>query len=192
MWVLLFDMLPTTWLELGNKVLIMTPKTWNSLKFLHHIFFFKLTHNVSFQVYIIIDQNCVLCLYLHGNFPDKTNIPFLWPAFFSYLDLWLNNPTWHIIFSRSPFQYFIKLCTLKFFNYIPGPLHAKSLQSCPTLCDPMDCVACQAPLSIGFSMQEYWSGFQYSATSFSRGSFQPRDRTCVSSVSCTGKRALYH
>ena len=30
-------------------------------------------------------------------------------------------------------------------------------QSCPTLCDPVD-VAHQAPLSVGFSKQEYWSG----------------------------------
>ena len=30
-------------------------------------------------------------------------------------------------------------------------------QSCPTLCDPMDCVAHQAPPSMGFSRQEYWS-----------------------------------
>ena len=28
---------------------------------------------------------------------------------------------------------------------------AKSLQSCPTLCDPMDYIALQAPLSVGFS-----------------------------------------
>ena len=35
---------------------------------------------------------------------------------------------------------------------------SKSLQSCPTLCDPMDCVAHQAPLFMGFSRQEYWSG----------------------------------
>ena len=34
---------------------------------------------------------------------------------------------------------------------------AKSLQSCPTPCDPMD-VAHQAPLSMGFSRQEYWTG----------------------------------
>ena len=33
--------------------------------------------------------------------------------------------------------------------------HAKSLQLCLTLCNPMDC---QAPLSMGFSRQEYWSG----------------------------------
>ena len=31
---------------------------------------------------------------------------------------------------------------------------AKSLQLCPTLCDPID----QAPPSLGFSRQEHWSG----------------------------------
>ena len=31
-------------------------------------------------------------------------------------------------------------------------------KQCLTLCDPMDCVAHQAPLSIGFPRQEYWSG----------------------------------
>ena len=36
-------------------------------------------------------------------------------------------------------------------------LHAKSLRLCPTVCDPWT-VACQAPLSMGFSRQEYWSG----------------------------------
>ena len=30
-------------------------------------------------------------------------------------------------------------------------------QSCPTLCDPMDCIAYQAPPSMGFSWQECWS-----------------------------------
>ena len=30
-------------------------------------------------------------------------------------------------------------------------------QSCPTLCDPWT-MACQAPLSMEFSRQEYWSG----------------------------------
>ena len=34
---------------------------------------------------------------------------------------------------------------------------AKSLQSCPTLCDPVD-GSHQAPASMGFSRQEYWSG----------------------------------
>ena len=33
-------------------------------------------------------------------------------------------------------------------------------QSAPTLCDPMDCTH-QAPLSKGFSRQEYWSGLPF-------------------------------
>ena len=33
-------------------------------------------------------------------------------------------------------------------------------QSCPTLCDPMDC-GHQAPLSMEFSKQEYWSGLPF-------------------------------
>ena len=48
--------------------------------------------------------------------------------------------------------------------FLPGdspwteePAAAKSLQSCPTLCLPIDCNH-QAPLSMGFSSQEYWSG----------------------------------
>ena len=35
-------------------------------------------------------------------------------------------------------------------------VHARLLQLCLTLCNPMS-VACQAPLSMGFPRQEYWS-----------------------------------
>ena len=37
---------------------------------------------------------------------------------------------------------------------------AKSLQSCPTLCDPTD-GSHQAPPSLEFSRQEYWSGLPF-------------------------------
>ena len=37
---------------------------------------------------------------------------------------------------------------------------AKSLQSCPTLCHPID-GSHQAPPSLGFSRQEYWSGMSF-------------------------------
>ena len=39
-------------------------------------------------------------------------------------------------------------------------MHAKSLQSCPTLCDPMYSSP-QASLSTGFSRQEYWIGLPF-------------------------------
>ena len=47
-------------------------------------------------------------------------------------------------------------------------------------------VSCQAPLSVGFSRQEYWSGL------ISRGPSWLRDWTHVSYVSCIGKWVLYH
>ena len=34
-------------------------------------------------------------------------------------------------------------------------------QSCPALCNLMDCVAHQTPLSMGFSRQAYWSGLPF-------------------------------
>ena len=37
-------------------------------------------------------------------------------------------------------------------------VHAKLLQSCPTLCNPMDCKPTRLLCPWGFSTQEYWSG----------------------------------
>ena len=34
-------------------------------------------------------------------------------------------------------------------------------QSCLTLCNPMDCIARQAPLSVGFPRHEHWSGLPF-------------------------------
>ena len=40
-------------------------------------------------------------------------------------------------------------------------MHACSVaQSCLTVCEPLDCNH-QAPLSMGFSRQEYWSGLPF-------------------------------
>ena len=44
-----------------------------------------------------------------------------------------------------------------FWVVVGGGLVAKS---CPTLVTPWT-VACQAPLSMGFSRQEYWSGLPF-------------------------------
>ena len=65
-------------------------------------------------------------------------------------------------------------------------VRAKSLQSCPTLCDPMDC---SPP---GFSVRGILQAriLEWVAMSSSRGSSRPRDRTQVSCVSCTGRRVL--
>ena len=38
---------------------------------------------------------------------------------------------------------------------------AKSLQSCPTLCNPIDGSPPGSPQSLGFSRQEHWSGLPF-------------------------------
>ena len=54
-------------------------------------------------------------------------------------------------------------------------LRAKSLQSCPTLCDPMECSS-PGPLVHGILQARI---LERVAIPFSRGSSPPRDRTCV-------------
>ena len=49
-------------------------------------------------------------------------------------------------------------------------------------------VAHQAPLSMGFSRQEYWCGLHI----LLQGSSRPRDRTHISCIFCIGSRVLYH
>ena len=67
-------------------------------------------------------------------------------------------------------------------------VRAKSLQSRPTLCDPMDC---SPP---GFSDHGILQARipEWAGISSSRGSSWPRDQTCTSYVSCIGRRVLYH
>ena len=50
-------------------------------------------------------------------------------------------------------------------------------------------MACQTPVSMGFSRQEYWSGLPFHSPG---ESCWPRDRTCVSCVFCIGERILNH
>ena len=50
-------------------------------------------------------------------------------------------------------------------------------QSCPTLCDPMNCIAHQAPLSMGILQARI---LEWVAMPSSRASSRPRDGTQVS------------
>ena len=73
-------------------------------------------------------------------------------------------------------------------GYLHACMHAKLIQSCPILCD-----------SVAFS----WPGssvhgilqariLEWVGLLFSRWSLQPRNWTCVSSISCIGRQVLYH
>ena len=64
---------------------------------------------------------------------------------------------------------------------------AKSFQSCPTVCDTMNC----GPSSFSVHGILWARILEWVAIPFSRGSSQPRDQTCVSYVSCTGRWILH-
>ena len=63
------------------------------------------------------------------------------------------------------------------------------LQTCPTLCDPMDRSPPQAPLSVGFSWQEHWSELPFPPTGGIFPTQRPNPRLlCL--LHC--RRILYH
>ena len=66
-------------------------------------------------------------------------------------------------------------------------LHCMHVQSCLTLCDPMDC---SSPVSSvhGISQARI---LEWVSISYSTGSSRPRDRTDVSCISCIGRQILY-
>ena len=82
--------------------------------------------------------------------------------------------SWHpLLFTHHP--HLIKPC-----------VHAKSLQLCLTLCNPMDC---STP---GSSVHGILQAriLEWVAMPSSRGSSPPRDETSVASVSCTARQVL--
>ena len=65
-------------------------------------------------------------------------------------------------------------------DYLPGgwPLESEVAQSCPTLCDPMDCSLSGSSVHGIFQARV----LQWIAISFSRGSSRPRNQTQVSCI----------
>ena len=85
-----------------------------------------------------------------------------------------------------------KYCCGNFWTYnLPQThifsVHAKPLQSCATLCNPMDC---SPPV---FSVHGIlWARIlEWVAIPFARGFSPPRDWTHVSYISCIGRQVLY-
>ena len=62
------------------------------------------------------------------------------------------------LFYQNDFDQMIVLQTRRYLLEADAP--AKSLQLCPTLCDPKDSSPPGSP-SLGFSSQEHWSGLPF-------------------------------
>ena len=65
---------------------------------------------------------------------------------------------------------------------------ACSVQSCLTVCNPMDCSPPGSPVRGIFQARM----LEWIAISSCRRLSQPRDRNCVSCISCVGRQILYH
>ena len=70
-------------------------------------------------------------------------------------------------------------------------------QSCPTLCNPMDCMVYQASLSMGFSRQEYWNGLPFPSPVYSYTILPQEIRKTLNiqpnfTPKATGKRTKTH
>ena len=91
-------------------------------------------------------------------------------------------------------QFLIRNLNSLMFIRIHFGVCAKLLQSCPTLCDSMNCTR-QAPLSMGFSRQKYWSELPFPFPGdLPNPGFEPAslvslglaDRFFTTSTSCSG------
>ena len=136
----------------------------------------------------------VLCCYFL-DFPLSSRPLIQWPLASSsplsidhqpLLSFMENTEIWIIIFLPTP----VPTVILGYFSTHKGMcvcVHAKSLQSCQTLCDPMDC---SPPASSVHGILQARM-LEWVAMPFSRGAFWPRDWTYIAYVSCIGRRVLY-
>ena len=86
----------------------------------------------------------------------------------------------------SSIKYVANTFCLSFICFLTVCMHAKSLQLCPTLCDPMDCSPPDSSVhGICQARRLEW------AVPSSRGSSWPGDRTGVSYISFTVRRVLW-
>ena len=77
----------------------------------------------------------------------------------SYLQIKKNYLDFLYLFAESLFPAYSFFFQIKTICYCSASLHVKSLQLCLILWDLTG--ACQAPLSMGFSRQEYWIGLPF-------------------------------
>ena len=94
-------------------------------------------------------MNIHICIYIHIHIPAYTYIPSCLNCVPTQVTT-VHEAEFPELYSRFSFvRYFIVCCC---------HLVAKSS---PTLCDPMDYIAHQALLSMGFPRQEYWHGLPF-------------------------------
>ena len=84
-----------------------------------------------------------------------------YPLQYSFLENPMERGAWQAMVHRViESQTQLKQLSMYWHIYTAAAAAAKSLQSCPTLCDPIDGSTPGSP-SLGFSRQEHWSGLPF-------------------------------
>ena len=128
-------------------------------------------------------------LLLVGRFDDAYCCSHLFVCFdgFSFPPEWSLSSLLSLFF----FFFFLKISGLWLSVLCPGIWNSpcvctKLLQSCSTLCDPMDCSPPGSSVHGIFQVRI----LEWVAMPSSRGSSRPRDRIGISYISCIGRRTL--
>ena len=140
---------------------------------------------------------CPCETYTHGNFlyvswhEKHWKAPFYNLIWTTYLVLLLTTSHSKLFFSSQYLENLIAFLIPfpSLFAYSPALcVHAKLLQLCPTLCDPVDC--CLPGSSVHGVFQARI--LEWVSMPSSKESSWPRDQTHITYVSCLGKQVLYH
>ena len=134
---------------------------------------------------------CGLCWRYHSS--PSGSLPYCLPCSHNHS---LPSPPWALGWEPRPVSSPKGLhCALWCPYTLPGILQmlghsekVKVAQSRSTLCDPMDC---SLPGSSAHGILQARI-LEWVAMPFSKGSFPPRDGTCISGVFCLRRQILYH
>ena len=127
--------------------------------------FYILINNMDISVTLHPCQHLMFCLFNFSHSSKCIVVSYLYSNFY-------------FLMTNGIEQFYICLVNICTFPFMKVKVKMKSLSHVRLFATPWT-VAYQAPPSMGFSRQEYWSGLLFS---FSRGSSQPRDRTRVSRI----------
>ena len=133
---------------------------------------------------VAIKVKTLICDPIYGSSTGSA-IPGILQAYSPYTDPYTAPIQTNIQPIYTPYKGHIHTIHSPYTDPYTAPAVAKSLQSCPTLCDPTDSSTTGSAIPGILQART----LEWVAISFSRGSSQPRDRTLVS---CIGRQILYH
>ena len=137
--------------------------------------------NLQMQNLWVQTAHCIFCK-MKSTLSKENELPLYSPQTTSALDSWQSEKSFEIRFRGQPQS--LRVPT----SVEQQCVHVQSLQSCPALCDSMDCSP-PGPSVHGISQARILA---WVAMPSSRGSSQSADRVCIIWVSCIGRRVLYH